>query len=140
MSKSPRLIIKSLYIIYIGLVMFFCFYNFSSGVDLSKYFLGIRLDKYAHFVLFFPYPFIAWLTCKYSRHLAKYRKYSIWITFISGLLLAVFTEVVQKLLIPGREGDPYDFLADFIAITLGTIIIHFAGPHIIKLLERYNFK
>lgn len=121
--------------------MFFCFYNFSfKDIDLSKHFLGIPLDKIVHFIMFFPYPFIAWLTCKHSRHLAKFRNYSIWITFFSGLLLAVFTEVVQKLLIPGREGDAYDFLADFIAIILGTTIIYFVGPRIIKSIERNNLK
>ena len=45
MQKGVKLVIKILYIIYIAMVLFFCFYKFSStGIDLGKYFLGIRLD------------------------------------------------------------------------------------------------
>lgn len=128
MQKGAGLLIKILYIIYICLVLFFCFFNLSMpDVDLAKYFLGIRLDRYAHFVMFLPYPFIAWLTCNYSRHISKWKRYSLIITFVSGLLFAIGTELVQGFLLPSREGDPLDFAADAIGITLGTIIVSLIG-------------
>ena len=57
MVKGAKILIKVLYIIYIMMVLFFCFYSFSSSdLDLNRYFLGIRLDRYIHFAMFFPYP------------------------------------------------------------------------------------
>lgn len=137
MQKGAGILIKTLYVIYILLVAFFCFFNISlPDVDLARYFLGIRYDRYAHFLMFFPYPFIAWLTCKYSRHLRKWTKYSLLITFFSGIILAVLTELIQGLLLSNREGDILDFASDFCGIALGTIIVSLIGHWMVRTVER----
>lgn len=136
MQKGAGLLIKTLYIIYIGLVLFFCFYNFSMpDLDLAKYFLGIRLDRYAHFIMFFPYPFIAWLTCNYSRHISKWKKHSLIITFVSGLLFAAATELIQNYCLDSRQGDPLDLAADSIGILLGTIFVSLIGHWMVRSVE-----
>lgn len=134
MQKKIRIFVFSLFLLYVGLVMFFCFFNISNPtIDLQKYFLGIRGDRYAHFLMFFPYPFIAWLTIN-SSTLCK--RGSIIITLVSGLFFAFFTELVQCLFIPVRQGEILDFTADGIGIILGTIIISFIGKWVMKTINR----
>lgn len=110
MQKGADILVKTLFIIYILMVMFFCFYRFSStDIDLSRYFLGIRLDRYAHFAMFFPYPFIAWLTCRYTSRSQLLRRHAITVTLISGLIFAGMTELFQDWFFPSRQGDVMDF-------------------------------
>ncbi len=113
-----------MFLVYLALVMFLCFYRFSSsGMDLGKTFLGIRLDKYVHFIMFFPYPFAAWLLMRNSDRFPKLHRLATILTLTSGLLFAALTEIAQNYLIEGRQGDLLDFAADSAAILLGTALI-----------------
>lgn len=137
MQKGAGILVKTLYVIYVAMVLFFCFVNISMpDLDLAEYFLGIRLDRIFHFIMFFPYPFIAWLTCNYSRHLRRVSKYSLLITFVSGLLLAFGTELCQDLFFAARQGDPLDWAADAVAVTLGTVIVAFIGRWMVSVVEK----
>ncbi len=126
MNKKIGVFIKISFLLYVLAVMFFCFFTISlpEKVDLAQYFLGIRGDRIAHFIMFLPYPFIAWLTCNYSHHLLRFRRYSIYITLLTGVLFALATELTQYLFITSREGDILDFTADCVAILSGTLIIY----------------
>lgn len=136
MRKGAGILIKLLFIIYLLMVLFFCFYKFSgSSIDLGKHFLGIRLDRYAHFAMFFPYPFIAWLTCNYSKTFKKIKKYSLVVIFFTGLIFASLTEVCQDLLFEYRQGDSLDFAADATGILIATIIVYFVGNWMVKVVE-----
>ncbi len=136
MNKSARILIKTLYLIYIAMVLFFCFYKFSSSdIDLGKYFLGIRMDRYAHFIMFFPYPFITWLTLKYSTHFPRVSRHSFILTILSGLAFAALTEVCQDVFFESRQGDTMDFVADSAAIITGTITAYFIGPFMVRIVE-----
>ncbi len=137
MQKGADILVKTLFIIYILMVMFFCFYRFSStDIDLSRYFLGIRLDRYAHFAMFFPYPFIAWLTCRYTSRSQLLRRHAITVTLISGLIFAGMTELFQDWFFPSRQGDVMDFTADSISVISGCLIVRLAGEHLVKFIER----
>lgn len=110
--------------VYILMVLFFCFYNFpSTPMNLGKYFLGIRMDKYAHFIMFLPYPFISWLTCKYATKKKLRKPHAIIITLSCGAILAATTELCQNWIFEARNGDIMDFLADCAGILCGIIII-----------------
>ncbi len=124
MTNSKRNIIKILFLVYLTMVMFLCFYRFSSGgMDLGKTFLGIRLDRYIHFLMFLPYPFACWLLLRNSGHFPKLHRLATILTLASGLLFAALTEIAQNYLIEGRQGDLLDFAADSAAILLGTALI-----------------
>lgn len=82
--------------------------------------------------MFLPYPLVGWMTYLVSRHLGKYPQFSISMTFVTGLLFAVATELAQKYLIAGRTGDFKDFLADVCGIVVGTIFIKIFGKKILK--------
>lgn len=137
MLRSAKILINTLYVIYLTMVLFLCFYKFSpTGIDLGRHFLGIRLDRYVHFAMFFPYPFITWLTCRYTAGSRFLRKQAIIITLTSGLIFAGLTEICQDVFFSSRQGDIYDFLADSISVISGTIIVTIAGPHAVKRLDR----
>lgn len=137
MQRSAKILIVSLFALYLAMVMFFCFYKFNSpGLDLGKHFLGIRLDRYAHFTMFFPYPFIAWLTCRFAARHEFFKRNAIIITFITGLAFAALTEVFQDWFFSARQGDVLDFAADSISIATGTIIVSFLGHPIVRLADR----
>lgn len=137
MLRSAKILINILYVIYLAMVLFLCFYKFSStGIDLGEYFLGIRMDRYAHFAMFFPYPFITWLTCRYAVQNRFFVKHAIVLTLLSGLLFAGLTEVCQDMFFKSRQGDVYDFLADSLSIITGTVIVSLVGPHAVRHLER----
>lgn len=134
MQKCEKILIRLLYLIYILLVLFFCFYKFSSSsLDLGKSFWGIRLDRYAHLIMFFPYPFISWLTCRYAVNNPFLRRYALALTLVSGLAFAALTEISQDIFFNSRQGDILDFAADAAAIVTASLIVHFAGKHIVRL-------
>lgn len=134
--KSAKILINTLYVIYLAMVLFLCFYKFSStGINLGDYFLGIRLDRYAHFAMFFPYPFITWLTCRYASNSRFIKRHAIAITFVSGLLFACLTEICQDMFFSSRQGDIYDFAADSASIAAGTIITAIAGSPAVRYLD-----
>lgn len=135
MVKGAKILIKTLYIIYIAMVLFFCFYSFSSSdIDLGKHFLGIRLDRYVHFIMFFPYSFITWLSCRYTVSNPFIRKYAQALTLASGLVFAGMTELFQSWFF-SRSGDILDFAADSVSIVTGCIVIAIAGHPIVRFID-----
>ncbi|MDD4058102.1 MAG: VanZ family protein [Bacteroidales bacterium] len=120
--KRVRVLFRILFIVYICMVFFFCLYSFKdTGVDLSKYIFGIRGDRIAHFIMFFPYPFSAWLASKKELR-EKFGKASHLVLFISGVSLAITVELLQSLN-TNRESDPMDVLANLSGLLVATAII-----------------
>ena len=79
-------------------------------------------DKIIHLVLFGVYAFL--LAAGFSRMgkpvlMAKHPMLS---GLIIGIVFAIFTEVMQKFVIPGRHGNIYDMLADLLGSILGIAV------------------
>jgi len=122
MIKSIVRLFRYLFAIYIALVFFFCLYSFGdTGINLSEYIFGIRADRVAHFIMFFPYPISAWLALKGSLR-KLFPEFPQIIVLLSGFGLAFIAETLQKLN-PARESDLFDLAANFIAIISGTVVI-----------------
>ena len=124
MASRKRLFARILFLLYLIAVCVLCFGKFSGSSDLPKSLLGIPLDKIAHFLMFLPFPILSFFAFdKYTESTWKSLLFST-ITCIAGCLLAAGTELVQSRL-SYRSGDPNDFLADFSAILLGSILVFF---------------
>jgi len=123
MKKSLSIAFKAAFYLYLIAVAVLCFGKFESLPSVSQTFLGIPTDKVVHFCMFFPFPILAFLAYdKFTRNKKQVLLFAL-ITFVIGCLLAVGTELGQKYLTDYRSGDPTDFIADFLALTLSCIII-----------------
>ena len=91
--------------------------------ELPKYFLGIPMDKIAHFLMYFAYPITGWLMLSYNKNIKIGQKHLFACLIISGLAFAAFTETAQGLFTTYRESDPLDFVANIIGIFSGSITI-----------------
>ena len=125
MTRRQLLYARILFAVYIIAVLVLCFGNFESTQEIPREFLGIPMDKIAHFLMFLPLPFLAFFA--FDSYTEKFWSSVLWtsVTFVAGCLFAAATEIGQALLTSYRSGDPTDFRADLIAIALGSLIIFF---------------
>lgn len=119
---------RTLFVLYIILLFFFSLYSFQSfPVNLSTNFWGVGADKIAHFIMFFPFPFSAWFAFGGQiKKIAKSFAYSA--LLITGIVVASVTETLQYL-IPGRDSDWLDLVANYSAIFLGTLLVMFIDKY-----------
>lgn len=125
MKTSLKRIFQLGFIVYLLAVLYLCFGKFENTPDFPWSFLGIPSDKLVHFCMFFPYPILAFLAFDRFTDTPKSTFLFSGITWVLGLLLAVATEWGQAHLTDYRSGDPWDLLADALAITLSTILVIF---------------
>lgn len=106
-------------VVYVSAVLFFCLYQFTNtGIDLSKYFLGIRMDRIAHFTMFLPYSIVCWILLTYNTRIREgFIKYIIII--ITGISFAALAEYSQSFFTSYRMTDDKDFIANIIGILAG---------------------
>ena len=120
--KQSRLTLYSriLLCLYIGAVLFLCFAKLPQDQNVPKIFLGIPLDKAAHFLMFLPLvPLMMASFIKDGDRLSRAVAVMA-IAFVCGILLAGTTEYIQGLT-SYRSRDPFDFAADCSGILAGTI-------------------
>ena len=122
MTRRQLVISRILFAVYLIAVAVLCFGKFSSSNDIPKELWGIPTDKIVHFLMFFPFPVLAYLA--FDRYKGKRRPAMVWATvaFLGGCAYAAFTELVQSRL-SYRSGDPADFKADFLALAACSVII-----------------
>ncbi len=117
-----NLIGKIIFVLYITAIGVLCFAKFPGGVELPKSLLGIPLDKWAHFLMFLPFClFLYWAFDWKVRR--GWRKSALAIGFFFiGAGIAYSTEIIQGL-IPYRDRDPGDLIADSIGLAIGAILV-----------------
>ena len=125
MKTSLKRIFQLGFIVYLLAVLYLCFGKFENTPDLPWSFLGIPSDKLVHFCMFFPFPILAFLAFDRFTDTPKSTFLFSGITWVLGLVLAFATEWGQAHLTDYRSGDPWDLLADVLAITLSTILVIF---------------
>ncbi len=86
------------------------------GQDVPKVDI-VGVDKIAHFALFAVFA-IVWRR--------RARPAGLFIILLSGLLLAVGTEILQGALSWGRQPDPFDVLANTLGLVVGLAIAKWA--------------
>ena len=122
MSKGLSIAFKAAFYLYLAAIAVLCFGNFHGLPSVSSSLLGIPTDKVVHFCMFFPFPILAFLAYDKLTDTKKSVMIFALVTFAAGCLIAAGTELGQAYLTEYRSGDPADFLADFLAILLSTLI------------------
>lgn len=107
---------------YLAVVAYLCFSQMSDLPSVSPVILGIPTDKIVHFLMFLPFPVLAFYC--YDNKTVRTGQALLYalITLIIGEMIAGSTELVQKRLIY-RCSDPLDFLADSIGLFLSAAAI-----------------
>ena len=123
MKISLKKVFQCGFVLYILAVLFLCFGKFENTPDVPWSLLGIPSDKLVHFCMFFPFPILAFLAFDRFTETPKSTFLFSGITWVLGLVLAFATEWGQAHLTDYRSGDPWDLLADGLAITLSTLVV-----------------
>lgn len=123
MTRRQRLLARILFVLYLAAVACLCFGRFDDMPDVEKYIFGIPTDKVVHFLMFFPFPILAFLA--FDRYTEKFWSTVLWTlgTFAAGALLAAGTEYGQARLTTWRSGDPLDLRADLIALGVSSLLV-----------------
>ena len=124
-SRRHKIAFQVLFFLYIALLLFLCFGQFQNVHSVPRTILGIPSDKVVHFCMFFPFPILAFLAFDQYTDTVRQSLLFSGITFVVGILLALGTEWGQAHLTRYRSGDTRDFLADSLALVLGTLIVLF---------------
>ena len=120
MEKKAQIISRILFCLYVTAVILLCIIKTESLPELPKTFLGIPLDKVAHFIMFLPFPILSYATfC--------HKDSSIWrdlalmaIICITGGVFAYSTEILQSMT-DYRSSDIMDIAADGAGLLSGTL-------------------
>ena len=123
MSPRSRLLAaRILSVLYLAAVIWLCFGQFDSVPDVPRSLWGIPMDKVVHFLMFLPFPLLA-----YGALGVRPRSFFLSLLlvagiFAAGLVLSGGTEVVQSYL-SWRSGDLRDFEADTLALGISSGIV-----------------
>ena len=123
MTRRQLVIARILVALYLIAVAVLCFGKFDSSQDVPADLWGLPMDKVVHFLMFFPFPFLAYLA--FDRYTERWGTSVLWTmaAFLAGCLFAAGTEIVQARFLPYRAGDFTDFEADLLALTLGSALV-----------------
>ncbi len=123
MTNGQKLkIARTLFVIYVICVLFLCLKHLKQLPDVPASFWGIPSDKWAHFLMFLPFPVLSRFSLdseeiKHSRKIL--RAFAI---LVAGCAFAALTEYLQGLT-PYRQTEILDFAADVIGMSLATIAV-----------------
>ena len=120
MKRGWRIFFGILLVLYLAAVAYICFHTFQNLPRIRKIW-GFPADKFVHFVMFLPFPFLMYLTfAPITRHFFKSLMH-ILIIFGIGCSIAAGTEVIQTHL-KYRTGDLMDFKADATALAISSVV------------------
>ncbi len=118
-AERKRLLYRVLMLLYLVAVCLLCFANLGN-MGPQEQIWGMPTDKLAHFLLFLPFPLLAW-GCTLSEKESVPRILGlILLFFLLGAALGFSTEYIQDYL-PNRRRDTMDFLADLCGITAASL-------------------
>ena len=116
-----RRTVRILLVAYLLCVGYLCFASFKAIPSAPIFILGIQADRIVHFLMFVPFPFLAFFSFE-DRNKTFWQVLLILILiFSAGCLVAGATEYIQGLL-PHRVKDIEDFKADTLGLILGSLI------------------
>ena len=122
MTSPKTILARILFFLYLAAIALLCFMHADKFPDVQKTILAIPTDKVVHFIMFFPFPILAFLSYDHmTKKLGPAIIFSA-LTLVCGLLIAYGTELIQRIL-PTRAMDINDFIADALAISISCAIV-----------------
>lgn len=121
MKSSRRNIWIAALCLYIIAVAYLCFMNPDDMPEVRPDIWGIPIDKIMHFIMFFPYPVLAYAAFRPSGRRRIFHILILLTVLVTGAGLAMGTERLQGML-EYRSFDINDFYADMIGMTCSTAL------------------
>lgn len=122
MMTPKTILARILFFLYLAAVAFLCFMHVDKLPDFQKFIFGIPTDKVAHFLMFLPFPILAYLAYDHLSNKLSHAALFALATLILGALLAYGTEYIQGKL-PYRSMDLNDFKADLLALAVSCVFV-----------------
>ena len=117
-----RILFITAFLLYMAAVLYLCLAKPEDLPQTELYLFGIPLDKAAHFLMFLPFPILAYSTL-WKRNRKAWTDIAIFIIVLGiGVGLAFLTEHLQALT-QYRSSDIKDIYADMAGLAAGSIIV-----------------
>lgn len=121
MSAKGTVFARILFILYLAVVAYLCFGQFSDMPKVQRSYFGIDTDKIVHFIMFFPFAILGYFAVGHKFRRKWTSVLFIFALFIIGCIIAGASELGQSLT-TYRVCDPADFKADALALALSSLI------------------
>ena len=118
--STKTILARILFVVYLAAIAFLCFMHADKLPDMQKTLFGIPTDKVAHFLMFLPFPILAFLAYDHVTNKVWSAVLFAVLTFAVGAAIAWGTEYVQGML-PYRSRDIADLRADLLALGISTL-------------------
>lgn len=120
MKLKKRHISLLVFCAYMAAVAYVCFARPESIPELKPDLFGIPIDKVLHFILFLPYPVLAYIAFRTDNKGMRTHLTTLVTILIIGICLAMGTEKIQGMS-EYRSFEIEDFYADVTGMVLSTV-------------------
>lgn len=117
-SSAKRAVFIFLFISYLAVLSYLYFGKISRSSLLPDKIFGFEIDKVVHFIMFFPYPFLA-----HGSFTGKRKWRNLLFIFFFGIVLAYSFELSQDKIVSYRTTDPWDLIFNVASLTIATFIL-----------------
>lgn len=135
MTTPKTILARILFVLYLCAIAFLCFMHVDKLPDMQKFIFGIPTDKLAHFLMFLPFPILAYLAYDHLTNKVWSAVLFAVVTMLVGGLIAYGTEYVQGRL-PYRSMDIRDFKADALALVVSSVAVFIVDVTHIKVRKK----
>lgn len=122
MTTPKTILARILFFVYLAAIAFLCFMHVDKLPDMQKFIFGIPADKVAHFLMFLPFPILAYMAYDHLTNKVSHAALFSIATLLMGALIAYGTEYIQGKL-PYRSMDITDFKADLLALAISSVFV-----------------
>jgi len=122
MTQKARIIFRILFLLYLAAILCLCFMTVSNVQSIPWTIWGIPTDKFVHFWMFVPFPFLSYWSFYNKRGQLGRLIGFLLLTIVAGMVLGGAIEIVQGMLVY-RSRDLMDFRADTIGIAVSVFVL-----------------
>ena len=122
MRNRFRIVWIAAFVLYFAAVAWLYFATIEADPKLPGTFLGIPIDKCAHFLMFLPFPVLGTIAFREQ----SWWRTLCWTTLAANFIAFIF-ESQQHYINPYRYTQPSDLNANLLGITVGLLIMVLIG-------------
>jgi len=113
---------NKVYLVYLPLAIYWIILFIATSIP-SEYAPSIGIgDKFSHFFAYLGLCVLMYFTFAFQKKYLILKKYPGFMSIIIASLYGIFDELHQ-MLIPGRSGELLDWIADFVGVIIGILIV-----------------